>query len=122
MNSAAARAMQRLETRFLESAAAGDFRRGDAETADLVDRLEKLGGSQLPAAFNRGRWTLPWVGGWECKWLSQEDASFLGGPALTLVKALCAVHRARALERARGAPVVPVFWRVRRRRRAADAA
>jgi len=68
-----------LETQFIALATSG----GDAYALDpLISRLEAYGGSQLFASSGRGRWVLPWVGGWERLYASQGDATFLGGPAV----------------------------------------
>lgn len=48
--------------------------------ANLVNVLEEQRGSQLAAASRRGKWVVPWVGGWERLTASGPDASFIGGP------------------------------------------
>ena len=50
-----------------------------AEITDIVTRLEERGGSQIYASFAPGRWTMPWVGGWERIWAQRPDSSALGG-------------------------------------------
>ena len=71
----------------------------DAETVrNIVLQLEAAKGSQFAAAFNQGRWVIPWVGGWERVWADDPDASFVGGPARASL--------ALTTDRTRSAPVM----------------
>lgn len=52
-----------------------------SQVQELVQALEQTGGPTLAASAPQGRWVLPWVGGWERVWTTQQDASNFGGPA-----------------------------------------
>ena len=56
--------------------------------SNLVSVLESQGGPSLMAASRRGKWAVPWVGGWQRLTTSETDSSFLGGPIKTSVKGL----------------------------------
>jgi len=68
-----------LELLLLETLQSGSA--DGAEVEKLVSELETREGSQLFASNARGRWVLPWLGGWERVWANQPDASFTGGSA-----------------------------------------
>lgn len=68
-----------LETRLSEVLTTSGGVNG-AEVEELVALLERREGSQYFASSGRGRWVLPWVGGWERIYASDADASFVGGP------------------------------------------
>jgi len=53
---------------------------GPASAAPLIPLLEQREGSQLAAAGQKGRWVLPWVGGWDRIYCSNMDSTWLGGP------------------------------------------
>ena len=58
----------------------------DQRLASLVAALEDFGGSQLGASFGRGRWVVPWLGGWECIVSTGGALRSLGGPAQTTLR------------------------------------
>ena len=72
----------------LEDVVTGKIAGDSATIRNLVTVLEGQGGPSLMAASRRGKWAVPWVGGWQRLTTSETDSSFLGGPIKTSVKGL----------------------------------
>jgi hypothetical protein len=65
----------------LEDVVNGRIASDKSTVANLVSVLESQGGPSLMAASRRGKWAVPWVGGWQRLCTSETDASFFGGPS-----------------------------------------
>lgn len=65
----------------LEDVVNGRIASDKSTVANLVSVLESQGGPSLMAGSRRGKWAIPWVGGWQRLCTSETDASFFGGPS-----------------------------------------
>lgn len=72
----------------LEDVVLGRIASDSSTVGKLVSVLESQGGPSLMASSRRGRWAVPWIGGWQRLATSETDASFLGGPSKMSVKGL----------------------------------